>query len=82
MQYVTWWPQIMVSMVKFDGEIDAMVIKLGFVAHVIQKIWKSKSLRKYFNSKYFFWERFLQHRKYLDLTTVTHYTVHILCIVF
>ena len=65
----------MVSMVKFDREIDAIVYIIGFVVHMIQKIRKSKSLRKYFNSKYFFWERFLQHCKYLDLATITRYTV-------
>ena len=30
MQYVSWWPRIMVSMVKFDCEIDAIVIKLVY----------------------------------------------------
>ena len=70
----TWWPQIMVSMVKFDRKIDAIVIKLGFCCTCDTEI---QSLCKYFNSKYFFWERFLQHRKYLDLATITHYTVFI-----
>ena len=30
MHYVSWWPRIIVSMVKFDREIDAIVIKLVY----------------------------------------------------
>ena len=30
MQYVSCWPRIMVSMVKFDHEIDTIVIKLVY----------------------------------------------------
>jgi len=57
------------------------VVYFRFFLHTWNKIqkssWKSKSLHKYLNSKYFFWERFSQHHKHLDLTTITHYTVRL-----
>jgi len=61
--------------------IDAIVIKvvyLGFAVHVMQNMEIRVEIQKplqIFNSKYFFWERFSQHRKYFDLATITRYTI-------
>jgi len=48
------------------------VVYFRFLLCTWYKIRKSKQKSKSF-CKYFFWERFSQHWKYLDLTTITRY---------
>ena len=46
MQYVSWWPRIMMSMVNFDREIDAIVIKPVYYRFCCARDTKNTEIQK------------------------------------